>query len=209
MIQIDGTPVGRLAPTARRRLGLSAVPEERNGHGAVPDFTLSENAVLTARQQMNLVQNGFIKSAAADKYASDVIDAFAVKATGASATAGSLSGGNLQKYIMGREILQTPSVLVVSQPTWGVDAGAAAAIHQALVDLTTQGSAIVLISQDLDELLALADRIAVINEGALSRVLNVGEASIDEIGMLMGGVHGEADRQLAGQTVAGDDQSAA
>lgn len=209
MIWIDGTPVGRLAPTARRRLGLSAVPEERNGHGAVPDFTLSENAVLTARQQMNLVQNGFIKSAAANKYAGDVIATFAVKATGASATAGSLSGGNLQKYIMGREILQTPAVLVVSQPTWGVDAGAAAAIHQALVDLATQGSAIVLISQDLDELLALADRIAVINEGALSRMLDVGEASIDEIGMLMGGVHGEAGGQPAGETAAGDDQSAA
>ena len=94
-------------------------------------------------------------------------------------------------------------------PARGSGAGAAAAIHQALVDLATQGSAIVLISQDLDELLALADRIAVINEGSLSRVLNVGEASIDEIGMLMGGVHGETDAQPIGQTVAGGDQSAA
>ena len=201
MVAIDGTPAGRLSPIARRRLGLCAVPEERNGHGAVPNFSLAENVILTARQRMNLVQGGFIKAAAANEFAGRVIDAFAVKATGAAATAGSLSGGNLQKFIMGREILQTPIVLVVSQPTWGVDAGAAAAIHQALVDLAATGSSIVVISQDLDELLTLADRIAVINEGALSRILVVGEASIDEIGMLMGGVHGEpGQRQDGGAT---------
>ena len=91
-------------------------------------------------------------------YTGEVIAAFAVKALGPAATAGSLSGGNLQKYIMGREILQKPTVLVVSQPTWGVDAGAAAAIHQALVDLAAAGSAIVVISQDLDELLSSATR---------------------------------------------------
>ena len=108
-----------------------------------------------------------------------------------ASTAGSLSGGNLQKYIMGREILQKPSVLVVSQPTWGVDAGAAAAIHQALVDLATAGSAIAVISQDLDELLSLCDTMAVINEGELSETLTVGSVSIDRIGLLMGGVHGE------------------
>jgi ABC-type uncharacterized transport system ATPase subunit len=105
--------------------------------------------------------------------------------------AGSLSGGNLQKYIMGREILQKPSVLVVSQPTWGVDAGAAAAIHQAIVDLAARGSAIVVISQDLDELLSLCDTLAVINSGRLSPAMNVADADIEEIGLLMGGVHGE------------------
>jgi general nucleoside transport system ATP-binding protein len=115
-----------------------------------------------------------------------------VKATGPSATAGSLSGGNLQKFIMGREVLQVPEVLIVSQPTWGVDAGAAAAIHQSLVDLAQGGSAIVVISQDLDELLAISDTIAVINVGRLSPKRAVGEISIEEIGLLMGGVHGEA-----------------
>ena len=100
---------------------------------------------------------------------------------------------------MGREILQTPSVFVVSQPTWGVDAGAAAAIRQALVDLAANGSAIVVISQDLDELLALADRLSVINEGRLSRTLVIGEASMDEIGLLMGGVHGETDAHTTGE----------
>ena len=90
-----------------------------------------------------------------------------------------------------REIMQKPDVLLISQPTWGVDAGAAAAIHQAIVDLADNGSAIIVISQDLDELLAICDEMAVINEGKLSKTLKVGEASVDEIGLLMGGIHGE------------------
>ncbi|PJN96608.1 hypothetical protein CNY89_01565, partial [Amaricoccus sp. HAR-UPW-R2A-40] len=130
-------------------------------------------------------------------YAGEVIRAFAVKATGPEALAESLSGGNLQKFIMGREILQTPEVLIVSQPTWGVDAGAAAAIHQALVDLAARGSAIVVISQDLDELLTLSDGLAVINQGRLSPVMRVGEVAIDEIGLLMGGVHGDPKATVA------------
>lgn len=192
-IRIGATSIDHLSAGQRRKHGLCAVPEERNGHAAVPDFTLSDNAVLTARSRQNLSISGIIKTEAARDYATEVISAFSVKATGPGATAGSLSGGNLQKYIMGREILQVPEVLVVSQPTWGVDAGAAAAIHQALVDLAAQGSAIVVISQDLDELLALSDTLAVINEGRLSKSMKVGDASIEEIGLLMGGVHGDAE----------------
>ena len=189
-ITLEGEPIANLGTTDRRRLGLCAVPEERNGHASVSDFTLTDNSVLTARNRMNLVGLGLIRGGKARRYTGDVIDRFAVKAQGVGATAGSLSGGNLQKYIMGREILQNPTVLVVGQPTWGVDAGAAAAIHQALVDLTNEGSSIVVISQDLDELLSLCDTLAVINEGRLSRAMPVAGASIDEIGLLMGGAHG-------------------
>jgi general nucleoside transport system ATP-binding protein len=189
-ITIDGFGIGRFDTTERRRQGLCAVPEERNGHAAVGDFSLSDNSVLTARDRLGMVVLGLINSGAAKTYTGKVIADFAVKALGPSSTAGSLSGGNLQKYIMGREILQKPSVLVVSQPTWGVDAGAAAAIHQALVDLAASGSAIVVISQDLDELRALADTLAVINMGRLSPARPVGAFSVDEIGLLMGGVHG-------------------
>ena len=192
-IAMDGHPVGQLHTSARRKRGLGAVPEERNGHAAVADFTLSENTVLTARDRLGMVSGGLIRAGAARTFTGEVIAAFAVKALGPGATAGSLSGGNLQKYIMGREILQKPSVLVVNQPTWGVDAGAAAAIHQALVDLAATGSALVIISQDLDELLKLCDTLAVINVGRLSAKLNVGEISIEEIGLLMGGVHGTAE----------------
>ncbi len=190
-ITLDGVPVGNLSNKSRRLKGLASVPEERNGHAAVPDFTLSDNSVLTGRDRLKLAVSGMIRPGAARKYTGEVISAFSVKATGSEAVAGSLSGGNLQKYIMGREIMQKPGVLVVSQPTWGVDAGAAAAIHQAIVDLAANGSAIVVISQDLDELLGLCDTLAVINEGRLSKAIKVSEADIEEIGLLMGGIHGE------------------
>jgi len=187
----DGMPIGDLNARRRRLKGLSSVPEERNGHAAVPDFTLSDNSVLTGRDRLRLAVSGLIRPTAAKRYTDDVISSFAVKATGTDAVAGSLSGGNLQKYIMGREILQKPTVLVVNQPTWGVDAGAAAAIRQALVDLAAAGSAVVVISQDLDELLELCDTLAVINEGRLSKAMQVEGADIEGIGLLMGGIHGE------------------
>ncbi|HVX82897.1 MAG TPA: ABC transporter ATP-binding protein [Devosiaceae bacterium] len=190
-ITLEGVPIGRESAKQRRLRGLCTVPEERNGHAAVPDFTLAENSILTGRDRLKMVISGLIRPGVARDYTGKVISSFAVKATGTGATAGSLSGGNLQKYIMGREILQNPKVLVVSQPTWGVDAGAAAAIHQAIVDLAVAGSAIVVISQDLDELLALSDTLAVINEGRLSRPMEIGNVTIDQLGLLMGGVHGE------------------
>ncbi len=196
-ISVDGARVGRLSAKARRMKGMASVPEERNGHAAVPDFTLSDNTILTARDRLHMVTGGMINGRAARTYAGEVITAFAVKALGPGALAGSLSGGNLQKYIMGREILQKPAVLVVSQPTWGVDAGAAAAIHQAIVDLAAAGSAIVVISQDLDELLSLCDTLAVINEGRLSKPMRVADARIEEIGLLMGGIHGDPNASIA------------
>jgi len=196
-VTIDDVPIGLLDTTGRRRYGLCAVPEERNGHAAVSDFSLSDNTILTARDRLSMVVLGLINSGAAKTYTGKVIAEFAVKALGPASMAGSLSGGNLQKYIMGREIMQKPTVLVVSQPTWGVDAGAAAAIHQALVDLAATGSAIVVISQDLDELRALCDTLAVINMGRLSPAKPNAEMSVEEIGLLMGGVHGSVEAQDA------------
>jgi ABC-type uncharacterized transport system ATPase subunit len=194
-IELDGNAIGAFNTLERREVGLCAVPEERNGHAAVVDFSLTDNAILTARNRMNLANQGLIKAGKAKDFAESVITQFAVKTTGANTHAGSLSGGNLQKFVVGREIMQNPAVIIVSQPTWGVDAGAAAAIHQALVDLATNGSSVIVISQDLDELLAICDTMAVINEGKLSKTLNVGEASIDEIGLLMGGIHGDPSAQ--------------
>ena len=140
---------------------------------------------------------GLIKRLVARKYTDEVIEAFDVRTTGARSSAASLSGGNLQKFIMGREILQNPEVLVVAQPTWGVDAGAAASIHQALVDLAASGAAIVVISQDLDELLSLSDTLAVINEGRLSEARPVSAFTVEELGLLMGGIHGERKEEAA------------
>ena len=189
-IKLDGKPIGREDAGSRRALGLACVPEERNGHAAVPDFSLADNAVLTARHRLPLAPLGVIARGDVARFATAVIQRFDVRTTGPAALARSLSGGNLQKFIMGREIGQTPSVLVVCQPTWGVDAGAAAAIRQELVDLAAKGSAVVVISQDLDELLELADRLCVINEGRLSPARDVATLGIDEIGLMMGGVHG-------------------
>ena len=191
-VTLDGKPVGRLDAGARRALGLCCVPEERNGHAAVPDFSLADNAVLTARHRLPLTPLGLISTGDVRRFADSVIKRFDVRTTGTEALARSLSGGNLQKFVMGREIGQSPAVLVVSQPTWGVDAGAAAAIRQELVDLAEKGSAVVVISQDLDELLELADRLCVINEGRLSAPRAVASLGIDEIGLMMGGVHGAA-----------------
>ena len=193
-IIMAGEPIGKLGPTERRARGLCAVPEERNGHAAVGDFTLAENGSLTARRRMGLMQAGLISAARAAAYADKVISVFSVKALGHRSTAGSLSGGNLQKFIMGREILQEPTALVVSQPTWGVDAGAATAIRQAIVDLAGRGCAVVVVSQDLDELLEFCDSLVVINLGSLSHMMKVGEVTIEEIGLLMGGVHGDPGR---------------
>jgi simple sugar transport system ATP-binding protein len=152
-------------------------------------MTLSENAFLTAFRRLGLALAGWIQGARTRAYADEVIRRFDVRTTGAAATASSLSGGNLQKFIVGREILQHPGVLVVAQPTWGVDAGAAAAIQRALLELADEGAAVVVISQDLDEILEISDRIAVISEGRLSPARATEAIGPEEIGLLMGGPH--------------------
>jgi ABC-type uncharacterized transport system ATPase subunit len=122
------------------------------------------------------------------RFAAEIIKGFAVRSDGPAAEARSLSGGNLQRFIVGREILQQPGILVVAQPTWGLDAGAAASIRQALLDLADKGAAVVVISQDLDELMEMADHIAVIANGRLSPPRPVAEVIVAELGLLMGGI---------------------
>ena len=120
-------------------------------------------------------------------FARQIIKTFNVQCQGPQALASSLSGGNLQKFIVGREILQSPRVLVIAQPTWGVDAGAAAAIHKAIRDLASQGAAILMISQDLDELMLATDRIAALCAGRLSPLYPTSEVTVQQVGLLMGG----------------------
>jgi simple sugar transport system ATP-binding protein len=192
-IQIDGRPAGHLGAARRRAMGLCCVPEERNGHAAVPEMSLVENAVLSGYRRMGFLAAGFLRLRQARDFAARVVREFDVRTPGVDTLARSLSGGNLQKFVVGREILQDPGVLVVSQPTWGVDAGAAAAIHQALIALAANGAAVLVISQDLDELLMLTNRLAVINVGVLSEALPTASASVEEIGLLMGGLHGMGD----------------
>ncbi|MDF0603155.1 ABC transporter ATP-binding protein [Psychromarinibacter sp. C21-152] len=186
---LHGEAVGRLGPNARRRLGLLAAPEERLGHAAAPDMSLTENAVLTGAIREQLVANGFLKWPEAKGFAERIIEAFDVRTPGPGNAARSLSGGNLQKFVIGREILQRPICLVVNQPTWGVDASAAAAIRQALLDLAAEGVAVVVISQDLDELMEISDRFAALNEGRLSEPRPAQGLTVEEIGLMMGGAH--------------------
>jgi simple sugar transport system ATP-binding protein len=150
-------------------------------------MSLAENAFLSSFIRNALVRFGVIDNKKTHAFAEDIIKRFDVRTTGPKAQARSLSGGNLQKFLVGREVLQEPSVLVINQPTWGVDAGAALAIHEAIMELAAQGAAVVIISQDLDEIFVLADRIAVIAGGQLSDPIPTREATIESIGRLMGG----------------------
>jgi ABC-type uncharacterized transport system ATPase subunit len=190
-VLIDGAPVGREAIGLRRLRNAAFVPEERLGHAAAPRLSLSENVVLSRHATGGIVRRGTIRMSEARRIAADVIRVFDVRKGGDDPAAGTLSGGNLQKFVVGREILREPGVLVVDQPTWGVDAGAASTIRQALVDLASRGSAVVVISQDLDELFAIADRIAVLHEGRLSAARSARNTTREEIGILMAG--GQAD----------------
>src|SRR6204780_733639 len=186
-VMIDGVPAGHMGPHERRRIRGCFVPEERNGHAAVTTMSLAENAFLSGFLRHSLVRFGIINTKKTHDVASDIIKRFDVRTTGPTAQARSLSGGNLQKFLVGREVLQDPSVLIINQPTWGVDAGAALAIHEAIMALAREGSAVMIISQDLDEIFVLADRIAVIAGGRISEPVLTRDATIESIGRLMGG----------------------
>jgi simple sugar transport system ATP-binding protein len=178
-----------MSVTARRRLGAAFVPEERLGHGAVPRMRLSANVVLTRYATGDgLAPAGVIDNRAAARIGGRVSETYDVRKGSPDPEASALSGGNLQKFVVGREIDRKPTVLVVCQPTWGVDAGAATTIRQALVDLARSGSAVLMISQDLDEILEISDRIAVIALGRLSRPRATATMRREAIGLMMAGV---------------------
>jgi len=197
-VLVDGIAAGRMDPNERRAAGVGLVPEERLGHGAVPDMSLWENAFLSAATRMNLTKNGFIQVAASTEFAEKVVEEFRVKTPGVTHFATSLSGGNLQKFIVGREIMQGPGVIVVLQPTWGVDAGSAAAIRQALINMAAEGAAVLAVSQDLEELFEISDRIAVICEGRMSEARLAENVTVEEIGLLMAGIGLEGEPAHAG-----------
>ncbi|OIT17306.1 ABC transporter [Ralstonia solanacearum] len=186
-VRIDGEPVARLDPRARRKRGLSFVPEERLGRGAVPSLSLAANTLLT-HQRAPQVRGGLIDRKAAAGLAAGIIQRFGVKAGGPDAQAKSLSGGNLQKFIVGREIECAPRVLIVAQPTWGVDVGAAAQIHNEILALKATGCAILIVSEELDELFALCDRLHVIANGRLSPSTPAHATDREQIGLWMSGM---------------------
>jgi simple sugar transport system ATP-binding protein len=191
-IRLDGADIADLDPAQRRALGLCSVPEDRLGRGSVAALSLAENTLLTANRD-GAVGFGLIRFDSIAAFAKKCIAGFDVRCSGPDAKAGSLSGGNLQKFIIGREILQDPIVLIVSQPTWGVDVGAAMIIRQALLDLRARGAAILVISEELDELFEIADRIAVIAGGRLTPGTPTRLTNRDEIGIAMSGAQARAE----------------
>jgi simple sugar transport system ATP-binding protein len=185
-IAVFGADVSRGSPRARRKLGLHFVPEERLGRGAVPTLSLAQNTLLTRTE--NVGRSGWLRMKAVQALAASLIERFKVKAGGPGAVARSLSGGNLQKFIVGREIDAKPKLLIVSQPTWGVDVGAAAQIRGELLALRDAGCAVLVVSEELDELFEISDRLLVIAQGRLSPSVPAAKATIEMIGEWMSGL---------------------
>ena len=191
IIRFPNQDIGKLQPEERRALGLAFVPEERLGRGAVPDMSLRDNALLTGFLT-GLVKRGMVNFKKTDAYAQKIIDDYKVKTPSSETHARSLSGGNLQKFIIGREILQNPKLLVAAHPTWGVDIGAATAIHQALIELRDAGAAILVVSEDIDELFLISDRLCAICDGELSPIKPTADTSLEEVGRWMAGMFATA-----------------
>ncbi|MGZ8785817.1 MAG: ABC transporter ATP-binding protein [Acidimicrobiia bacterium] len=190
-IFIDDTDVAGKTPAEIRAAGLSYVPEGRMKNGCIGEFTVSENLLLVDHQKAPYVKWGLFDFGAIREHSAQLVKQYAVKTPTLETTARSLSGGNIQKLILAREISGTPRVLVASQPTRGVDIGAAEYIHKRLVEQRAEDTAILVISEDLDEVFALADRIAVIYEGQIMGIVDPATTTREEIGLMMAGVHPE------------------
>ena len=192
-IKLFGKDIASHSPRRRRKEGLHFVPEERLGRGAVPVMSLAQNTLLTRTEGVSAPRAGSTPPRC-DLLAANLISRFNVKAGGTGAAAKSLSGGNLQKFIVGREIDANPKLLIVSQPTWGVDVGAAALIRGELLKLRDAGCALLIVSEELDELFEIADRLIVIAQGRMSPSIPTAEATIERIGEWMSGLWPQARR---------------
>jgi len=186
MIRIFGRDAEHMRPGQRRALGLHFVPEERLGRGAVPTLGLAHNLLLTRDNAIG--KSGWINVKALAQHAATIIERFNVKAGGPDSAAKSLSGGNLQKFIVGREIDAGPKLLIVSQPTWGVDVGASAQIRGAILALRDAGCAVLVVSEELDELFEISDRLHVIAKGRMSPSIDRAKATVAQIGEWMSGL---------------------
>ena len=184
-LQFDGIDITKLNVVERRNKGLLTAPEERLGHAAVPVMTLTENCLITAERRMNLSKKGFIDYKSSKKLSDEIIKKLDVRTSGSDALARSLSGGNLQKFVIGRELIQNPKIFIVNQPTWGVDAAAASSIRQQILDLAKGGTAVIVISQDLDELLEISDVFCALVAGQLSSPENNSELNPSRLGILI------------------------
>jgi len=176
-----------------RNAGLAYVPEERMKDGAIGEFTVSENIMLVAHADDRYLRRGFLRRGEIHEQCQRLVDEFAVKTPTLETPTSSLSGGNIQKVILARELDTKPTVLIAAQPTRGVDIGAAEYIHARLIEQRSAGTAAMVISEDLDELLGIADRIAVMFEGRVMAIIDIEDATRESLGLLMAGVDDTAD----------------
>jgi simple sugar transport system ATP-binding protein len=183
-IRVAGRPLAA-TPLAFIAAGVARVPEDRGAVGVIGDLAIWENAISEHYRESEFSRLGWLQRSAARAEAKRIIDQFDVRCSGLDAPARSMSGGNIQKLILGRALINQPAVIVANQPTWGLDVGAVAYIHSQLLAARNRGAAVVLISEDLDELFAIADRIAVMFHGALSPARS--DWTIPEIGLAMAG----------------------
>jgi len=187
-IFLDGEDITSLPPISRTDRALSYIPEERMRDGMIKEFTVAENLILREHHKQPFSKWGFLNLKAVEQHSSELIQNYQIKTPSQETLAKSLSGGNIQKVVVARELSRDPRVIVASQPTRGLDVGAMEYVRSRLLEERLEGTAILLISEDLDEILALADRIAVIYEGQIMGIVPREEATPEKLGLLMAGV---------------------
>jgi simple sugar transport system ATP-binding protein len=187
-ILMDGRELASCSPAQMIRAGIGYVPEDRQLFGLFPTLSGAENLIADRHSRNPFARNGFLQRRAIDAAAESLIKDFDIRPPNRSLRVGTLSGGNRQKVVVARTFARQPKVLVISQPTRGLDVGATEYIRQRILDERARGSAILLISADLDEIIALSDRVAVMYEGRFMAVTPIEEATVEQIGLLMAGI---------------------
>lgn len=204
-VEIAGADVTGRHPRAVRTAGLAYVPEERMRDALIGDFTVAENLILAGSADPAYARWGFLRNRAIRRHCRQLVAEFDVRTPGLDTPARNLSGGNIQKLIMARELSGSPAVLLVAQPTRGIDVSASAYIHQRLIGQRADGTAVLVISEDLDELMAISDRILVIYEGAIISEVDPRTTGREAIGLMMAGVSAAPARPDGARGVSGPD----
>ncbi|HYU58666.1 MAG TPA: ATP-binding cassette domain-containing protein, partial [Actinomycetota bacterium] len=194
-IRLNGVETAGRGPAEIRERGLGYVPEERTRDGMIAGFSVSENLMLVDHRDPRFSRWGFLRPGAIQRHCAELVSAFRVKTPGLSTPGSNLSGGNIQKLVLARELSGSPRVLLVAQPTRGVDVGAAEYIQTRLLEQRGHGTAILIISGDLDEVLALSDRILVMYEGTIIGEVDAQSATREALGLMMAGVRPDAQEE--------------
>ncbi len=192
--EILGEAVKQTSPAEMQRRGIGRIPEDRHATGVIGDLSVEENLILEASGSPRFCNLGLLKGGVIRRNAKDKIERFDIRGADPTTTTRALSGGNMQKVILARVLSEQPKVILANQPTRGLDVGAAAKVQELLFEARAQGAGIILISEDLEELLQVSDRIAVLYQGRLSTPVPVEEADLKTLGLLMSG-HGEFERR--------------